>query len=85
MNSKVLALMATICIITAVLFLVTSVIDTDGTALAKQYRKTQTVAQVNSCGNQILPANVTCSNSNSEVQGSDNGVNTEIRLSLPFP
>jgi hypothetical protein len=85
MNSKVLALVAIISIIMAGLLIVTIGIGTDGSALAKKYKKTQTLAQVNSCGNYILPTNVTCSNSDSEKQGDGNSINSVTLSLLPFP
>jgi hypothetical protein len=57
--------------------------------LAKEYKKTQTVTQavtqVNNCGNYILPSSVTCSNSNSEVQGNQKNLNSIAFSLLPFP
>ena len=57
------------------MLVVTIGIGADGNALAKEYKKTQTIAQVNNCGI-TLPTNVTCSNSDSDVQGNQNSLNT---------
>ncbi len=74
-------------IISAGLLVVTLAVDTDGSASAKKYKKTQTVAQVNNCGNYILPTNVTCSNisSNSKDYGDYNGVGATNPSLPPFP
>jgi hypothetical protein len=85
MKSKALELTTIISIITVGLIVVTIGIGSDGNALAKEYKKTQTITQVNNCGNYILPTNVTCSNSNSEVQGNQNSLNTVAFSLLPFP
>jgi hypothetical protein len=85
MKSKAVELIAIIPIITVGLLVVTVGIGVDGNAQAKQYKKTQTIAQVNNCGNYILPTNITCSNSDSEVQGNQNSLNSIAFSLLPFP
>jgi hypothetical protein len=82
MKSKALELIA--IIITVGLLVVPVGIDTDGNAQAK-YKKTMMMAQVNNCGNYILPTNITCSNSDSEVQGNQNSLNSIAFSLLPFP
>jgi len=42
----------------------------------KHYEKNQALSQANACGNGILPLNVFCSNSASQIQGDENGVST---------
>ena len=85
MKSKALELIAIISIITVGSLVVTVGIGVDGNAQAKEYKKTQTIAQVNNCGNYILPTNITCSNSDSEVQGNQNSLNSIAFSLLPFP
>ena len=85
MKSKALELIAIISIITVGLLVVTVGIGVDGNAQAKEYKKTHTMAQVNNCGNYILPTNITCSNSDSEVQGNQNSLNSIAFSLLPFP
>jgi hypothetical protein len=85
MKSKAVELIAIIPIITVGLLVVTVGIGVDGNAQAKEYKKTQTIAQVNNCGNYILPTNITCSNSDSEVQGNQNSLNSIAFSLLPFP
>ncbi len=85
MKSKAVELIAIISIITVGLLVVTVGIGVDGNAQAKEYKKTQTMAQVNNCGNYILPTNITCSNSDSEVQGNQNSLNSIAFSLLPFP
>jgi methionine-rich copper-binding protein CopC len=57
----------------AALLIATVAITTDS-AFAKKYKKTQTTAQENACGNGPLPLNIFCSNAGSQVQGRDNDV-----------
>jgi hypothetical protein len=87
MNNKILVLMTITFIISAGLLVVTLAVDTDGSASAKKYKKTQTVAQVNNCGNYILPINVTCSNfnSNSKDNGDYDNVGATNPSLPPFP
>lgn len=85
MKSKAVELIAIIPIIIVGLLVVTVGIGVDGNAQAKEYKKTQTIAQVNNCGNYILPTNITCSNSDSEVQGNQNSLNSIAFSLLPFP
>jgi len=85
MKSKALELIAIISIITVGLLVVPVAIGVDGNVQAKEYKKTQTMAQVNNCGNYILPTNITCSNSDSEVQGNQNSLNSIAFSLLPFP
>lgn len=85
MKRKALELIAIISIITVGLLVVPVGIGMDGNAQAKEYKKTLMMAQVNNCGNYILPTNITCSNSDSEVQGNQNSLNSIAFSLLPFP
>ena len=62
-------------------------IDTDNNALAKKYKKTKTLAQLNNCGNQLLPTNITCANYNSDSEGRENynSMGATNPSPLPFP
>jgi hypothetical protein len=67
MNSnKTVAMIAIVAV--ATLLLATSV---NNVAFA-HYKKTQTLAQANACGNGPLPLNIFCQNAASQVQGNDN-------------
>ncbi|MGC2597944.1 MAG: hypothetical protein WA395_07420 [Nitrososphaeraceae archaeon] len=87
MNSKIIGLMIIVSIISAGLLIVAIGIDTDNSALAKKYKKTQTLAQLNNCGNQLLPTNITCANYNSYSEGHENynSVGATNPSPLPFP
>ncbi|HEY7573361.1 MAG TPA: hypothetical protein VH796_18535 [Nitrososphaeraceae archaeon] len=85
MKGKGIILRTIIIVITLGLLVITIGIGHQLNALAKEYKKTQTVTQLNNCGNYILPSNVTCSNSNSEIQGNQNNLNTIAFSLLPFP
>jgi hypothetical protein len=79
-----LALMTITSIIATGLFILTIGIDVDSSAFAKKYN-TQTVTQINNCGNHLLPTNVICSNFglNSDEHESIN--NIVGHSFLPFP
>ena len=66
--------MIIISIISVGLLIVVIGTDTDNNALAKKYKKTKTLAQLNNCGNQLLPTNITCANYNSDLEGRENYV-----------
>jgi len=89
MKGKGLVLRTIIMVITLGLLIITVGIGHQLNVLAKEYKKTQTVTQtvtqVNNCGNYILPSSVTCSNSNSEVKGNQNSLNSIAFSLLPFP
>jgi short-subunit dehydrogenase len=85
MKGKGIVIRSITIFITIGLLVVTVGIGHESNALAKEYKKTQTVTQVNNCGNYILPSSVTCSNSNSQVQGNQNSLNSIAFSLLPFP
>jgi hypothetical protein len=43
---------------------------------ADSYEKTQTISQINECGNYWFPVNIICSNLSSQVQGDKNDAAT---------
>jgi len=87
MNSKIIGLIIIISIISVELLIVVIGTDTDNNALAKKYKKTKTLAQLNNCGNQLLPTNITCANYNSDSEGRENynSMGATNPSPLPFP
>ena len=81
-----LAMLTIIFTIVTGLFTLTIGTYADNEASARKY-KAQTVEQINGCGNNALPTNVTCSNSVSNTKGQENINNmTIVHYSfLPFP
>ena len=74
MNTKYLVVVAAM----AVMLIGATAFATDS-AFAdgkKKYEKNQALSQANACGNGILPLNVLCSNSASQIQGDENAVST---------
>ena len=65
----------------------TVAIETDSNALAKKYKKTDNVVQLNDCGNHLLPINITCTNyhSNPQRNGNYDNIGTSTASPLPFP
>ena len=62
---------------TAMLIGATALATTDSAfAGKKKYEKNQALSQANACGNGVLPLNVLCSNSASQIQGDENAVST---------
>ena len=76
-----------IFVISAGLLVVAIGIDTDSNALAKKYKKSQGAVQLNACGNQLVPTNITCANYSSDAEGHENynNVRTSNPSPLPFP
>lgn len=70
MNTKYFVIVAAM---TAVLVGATALATADS-ALAGGKDKNQASSQANACGNGDMPLNVGCQNSNSQVQGDENGV-----------
>jgi hypothetical protein len=70
-NKNTLAILAIAAV--ATLLIATAAITTDN-VFAKKYKKTQSLAQANACGNGPLPLNIFCQNAASQVQGNDNDV-----------
>ena len=72
MNNKTMTIVAIAAV--AAMLIATSMIATDS-ALAKKYKKTQTAAQANACGNGKLAMKIFCQAVSSQLQGNDNAVN----------
>lgn len=81
-----IALLVITSIVVAGVFTLTIGIGVNNTVFAKNY-KPQTEQQVNNCGNNASPANITCSNlsPNAEVQKNIDNTTIVHYLFLPFP
>ena len=74
MNTKYFVIVAAM---TAMLIGATALATTDSAFADKKkkgYEKNQAISQANACGNGVLPLNVLCSNSASQIQGDENAV-----------
>jgi hypothetical protein len=80
MNYRLSLLVVSIIV---VVIIAAATTDSGYNVLAKNYKKSETTAQVNDCGNGILPLNIDCQNTASQTQGNDNTVSTSS--SIPFP
>jgi uncharacterized protein (DUF2147 family) len=77
MNSKYMVVIAAMAVM---LIGATALVSEDAFADKKRhddkkkggYEKGQAVSQVNDCGNKVLPTNVWCQNTASQIQGDDN-------------
>jgi hypothetical protein len=49
----------------------------------KKYGKSQAISQVNECGNGVMPKDVGCQNTASQIQGDENIVTTAADQTLP--
>ena len=67
MNYRALTIVVFILLITA------SIVGTH-MVFASSYEKSQTISQINECGNYWFPLNVLCSNVGSQVKGDENSV-----------
>ena len=72
MNDRTIAIVAIAAVVT--MLVATSVVATDS-VIAKKYKKTQTAAQANACGNGKLSLKILCQAINSQLQGNNNAVN----------
>ncbi len=81
-----LVLMIVIFAVVSELFTLTIGIYANNKVFAKYY-KPQTVEQVNNCGNNAVPTNITCSNSdpNTQIQKNINNITMTKYSFLPFP
>jgi hypothetical protein len=71
MNSKYMFIVATMAVM---LIGATALATDDAFAGKKKYGKNQATSQANYCGNDKMPMYVFCQNTNSQVQGENNGV-----------
>ena len=72
LNTKYLVVVA---VMTAMLIGATA-LATDSAFATKKKEYNQATSQANACGNGVLPLNVLCSNSASQIQGDENAVST---------
>jgi hypothetical protein len=81
-----LALPVTISIVVVGLFTSTLGVEVNNDLFAKNF-KPNTEQQINNCGNNALPANITCSNlsPNTEAQKNINNMTIVHNSLLPFP
>lgn len=68
MQSQKLAIITTI----AALLLVTSAVSTLTPQSASAYEKNQATSQTSACGNDFMPVNIGCQNTDSQIQGDEN-------------
>jgi hypothetical protein len=85
MNTKYFVIVAAM---TAMLIGATALTTTDnvfagGHGLKKNYEKSQATAQANACGNGVMPYNVGCQNTASQIQGDENRIATAADQSFP--
>lgn len=83
MYNKSLVIVAVAAI--AAMLIATAAIATDD-AFAGKKKKTkysQALSQANACGNGVLPLNVGCQNTASQIQGDENGVALAADQSFP--
>ena len=88
MERKLINLIIIVLVISVLwLSVLTIEIDKDSNALAKKYKKTENVVQLNDCGNHLLPINITCTNYNSNPEWHENynNLGTSNTSPLPFP
>jgi hypothetical protein len=84
MNTKYLVLVSAMAIM---LIGATALATEDAFATEKKhYGKSQTASQVNDCGNDILPENVGCQNTDRQLQGDNNSCTSNLsRANQVFP
>ncbi len=51
---------------------------------ALPYKKNQATSQTSDCGNDLIPINIGCQNTGSEIQGNENAAETCIFVRLLF-
>jgi hypothetical protein len=76
MNSKIMAIVAIAAV--AALLATTAAVSTNSAFAGghgHHYKKTQTTAQANACGNGPWPLKIFCQTLNSQIQGDGNAVN----------
>jgi hypothetical protein len=79
MNTKYFVIVAAM---TAVLIGATA-FGTADSAFAGGKEKNQATSQANACGNDVEPINVGCQNSNSQIQGDENGIAITAQQTFP--
>jgi hypothetical protein len=82
MNTKYFVIVAAM---TAMLIGATALATTDNAFAAgkKHYEKSQASSQANDCGNGVLPLNIGCQNTASQIQGDENIVTSAAEQAFP--
>jgi hypothetical protein len=80
MNTKNLVIVAAIA---AVLVGATGIATADNAFAGKKREYSQSTSQANACGNGKLPINVGCQNTDSQIQGDENGVAQTAQQTFP--
>jgi hypothetical protein len=82
MNNKSLSIAVVAAV--AVMLVATSAVATeDAFAGKKKYEKSQASSQANACGNGFMSTNVGCQNTDSQIQGDENGVAQTAQQTFP--
>ena len=67
----------------AVMLAATSAMATEDVFAGKKKEYNQATSQVNACGNDKLPINVGCQNTDSQIQGDENAVAITAQQTFP--
>jgi len=67
----------------AVMLAATSAMATEDAFAGKKREYNQATSQANACGNDFMPINVGCQNTNSQIQGDENGVAQTAQQTFP--
>lgn len=81
MNSKKVHSFAVVAV--AAMLLATSAISLGTADNAFAYKKNQATSQANACGNDLLPTNIGCQNTGSQIQGDENSVALAAQQTFP--
>ena len=79
MNFKYIAIVAVV----AATLVATTAITADSVFATKYREKNQATSQANACGNGILPLNIGCQNTASQIQGDENVVAMDAAQIFP--
>jgi uncharacterized membrane protein len=67
----------------AVMLAATSAVATEDVFAGKKREYSQATSQTNACGNDFMPINVGCQNTDSQIQGDENGVAQTAQQTFP--
>jgi hypothetical protein len=81
MNSKSLTIGVVAAV--AVMLAATSAVATEDAFAGKKREYSQTTSQANACGNDFMPINVGCQNTDSQIQGDENAVTQAANQAFP--
>jgi len=74
---------AVVAAVAAMLVATSAVATEDAFAGKKKYEKSQASSQANACGNGFMSTNVGCQNTDSQIQGDENGVAQTAQQTFP--